>query len=131
MLLDELSTRLTDMSLVAAGYVVVKGTMPASPDKVIALRETGGGPPDVALGGGVVENPAVQVVVRGSPGDYAAPRLVLEAIYQASLTWGAFTASGTRYLNVGALQSPFPLRVDANDRQEVAVNFLAQKELSV
>lgn len=130
MLLDEMVSRATAEGLVAAGYELRSGPMPASPDKVMVLRETGGAAPEVAFGGDVVEQPGLQLVVRGVPHDYEGPRAVIEAFHQAVLGWGAFVADGTRYLALIPLQSPFPLRVDANERQELAVNYLAQKEPS-
>lgn len=130
MLLDELAARVTSQGLVAAGFTLLIGELPASPDAVIVLRETGGAGPEIAFGGDIVEQPGVQVVVRGAPHDYVPARAAIETLHQGILGWGAFVASGTRYLGMTALQSPFPLRIDLNDRQELAVNYLVQKEPS-
>jgi hypothetical protein len=131
MLLDEMADRLDDEGLVASGYELRKGPMPASPDQVIVLRESGGPASDVTFDGQVVDRPVLQVVVRGGPNDYQSPRNAIETIFRAVVDdWGAFVVDGVRYLGLTALQTPFPLRVDENDRQELAVNFLVEKEPS-
>jgi hypothetical protein len=131
MLTSEISARLSSESLVTTGYTVVRGKVPATPDKVIVLRETGGAGPERFLGGSAsVEQPALQVIVRGAKHDYDGPRLQIEQIYQAAMGWGAFTASSVRYLGLTPLQAPTKLRDDENERVEFVVNFLVQKELS-
>ncbi len=129
MLTGELRAKLIAASL-TTGYDVLEGKMPHTPNKVIALTESGGTGPEKFLGGGTVEQPAVQVRVRGEADDYAGPRLTIERIYQTLDGYGAFTVSGTRYLTLTPLQSPFLLRRDDNARCEFAVNFLVEKELS-
>jgi hypothetical protein len=126
----EVATKLTAASL-TTGYEVLRGKMPSSPDKVIALFETGGAGPQFFLGAtDAIEEPSLQVRVRGAANDYDGPRLTIEAIFQALLAYGAFTVSSVRYLSFTPLQSPYPLRRDENQRVEWAVNFLVQKELS-
>lgn len=130
MLTVEFAARLTAQSL-TTGYTVTRGILPATPDKVIAVYETGGSGPSLATGAGnTVENPNVQVVVRGVAHDYDGPRLAVERIYQAALGWGAFTQSSVRYLSVTPLAAPFVRNRDENGRVEWAVNFAVEKELS-
>lgn len=130
MLSSEFTSRLTSLGL-TTGYTVRRGLLPPDPDKVIAAFETGGSGPFIAFGGATTENPNLQLVVRGAPRDSDGPRTTIEAIYQATMLWGAFTASnGTRYLGVMPLQAPFVRQRDVNERVEWAVNFAIEKELS-
>lgn len=130
MLLDEISARLTAQSLVTTGFIVREGALTDKQDKVIALYETGGTGPELFGASPPVERPGLQVVVRGAAHDAATPRAQIESIYQAMIGWGAFSSGGVRYLRLTALQAPFPLRVDENERRLYAVNFLVEKELS-
>jgi hypothetical protein len=129
MLTVEMAAKLTAAGL-TTGYTVARGQLLSTPDKQIALYETGGTSPDVAFGGDTVDNPGLQIVVRGEAQDYDGPRETIEAIYQAILSWGAFTQSDTRYLNVTPLQAPFVRNRDGNQRIEFAFNVLVSKELS-
>jgi hypothetical protein len=132
MLTDEIKARLDALSLVDADYTVFRGKMPATPDEVVVLRETGGTAAERFMGGTAsIEQPSLQVIVRGAPHDYDGPRLVADTIWQAMVEWGAFTADGTRYVGLTPLQSVFPLRDgDENHRKEFSMNFLVLKEMS-
>lgn len=131
MLTSELKTKIeATTSLLTTGYTVFRGFLPATPDKAVALFESGGSGQSNAFGG-TVEQPGLQVIVRGAPDDYDVARLQIEKLYQALSGWGAFTVAGTRYLSFTPLQAPFPLGgKDGNQRQTFSVNFLVQKELS-
>ena len=129
MLTGELSARLTSESLVPSGYTVIRGRMPATPDKVIALAETPGLLPWDEFST-TVEQPGFQVMVRDVAYDYDTPRATIEAIYQAMEGWGAFTASGTRYLRVAPQQPPFLLSRDEDERVTFVFNAIAEKEMS-
>ena len=129
MITADVSSKLTLAGL-TTGYEVLRGKMPSSPDKVIAIFETGGSGPNFFMGSGTVEEPAIQIRVRGEVEDYDTPRAKIEQIYQAFAGYGAFTVNSTRYLAFTPLQSPYPLRKDDNRRVEWAVNFLVRKELS-
>lgn len=130
MLTAELATRLTAQSL-TTGYTVTRGQLPSTPDKVIAIYETPGAGPSRDFSGNVVENPNALIVVRGVAQDYDAPRLTIEAIYQAVQNWGAFTVSSVRYLSITPLANPFVKnRSDADQRVEWGLNLTIEKELS-
>ncbi len=130
MLLPELKAKLVAEGL-TTGYTVRDGLLPATPDLVIAINETGGSGPEQFGSSPSIEMPAVQVMVRGAAYDYATPRLQAERIYQALQDWGAWAAdNGTRYLKITPLQAPFPFNRDDNTRVVFAVNFLIEKELS-
>ncbi len=130
MITAELSAKLTAASL-TTGYEVLRGKMPSSPDKVIALFESGGaGVQQFMCEIGAIEEPTLQIRVRGIADDYDGPRLTIERIFQALLGYGAFSTATARYLSFTPLQSPFLFRRDDSKRVELAVNFLIQKELS-
>lgn len=131
MITAEISARLTAQSLVTTGFAIYRNVMPDTPDKVIALFETGGIGPETFLGSSTtVESPGLQVRVRGIRQDSDTPRLQIERIYQAVIGWGGFTQTGVKYIGFRALQAPFMMGRDANERVEWAVNFLVLKELS-
>jgi len=99
------------------------GRMPDSPDACVALYEYGGSAPDNTMGGGlpVLQNPSVQIAVREVL--YASAEslislcwITLEGIIDMSL-------SGTRYNRVTAIQSPFVLERDSQDRVIFVQNF--------
>ena len=129
MLSAEFGARLTAQGL-TTGYTVIRNTVPALPDKVIVVTETGGSGPSQTFDGQTVENPNVQVVVRGLADDSDGPRLTAERIYQAAMNWGAFSQSSVRFLSVTPLAAPFPRGKDDNRRVEWVVNFAVEKELS-
>jgi hypothetical protein len=111
---------------------ITAGSMPATPDTMGAVYEYGG---SQAMAGfsypGIQhENPSVQVVFRGGPGDYLAPRQKAEAAYRALTQIQAKVLSGTKYLFVSAIQSPFLLTRDDNERVLIACNYSITKELS-
>lgn len=131
MLLDETAARITAEGLLAAGYVLLQGALTPTPDKQVVLHETGGlAAARFFCGSATVDQPGLQLVVRGPARDYAGPRAQIETLYQALCDWGAFEASGVRYLGLSPQQAPFPMTRDENERVVFAVNFLVQKEWS-
>lgn len=111
---------------------ISKGFMPTGPDQQIALIETPGEPPLDTLGtvaGRInVERPVLQIVCRGVPDNYAAPRQLAEDIFQSLHGVPATVLNGTRYLAIEALSSPTNLGQDDNARWEVGMNFMFWKE---
>lgn len=99
------------------------GRMPDSPDACVALYEYGGSAPDNTMGGGlpVLQNPSVQIAVRAV--------LYASAESLINLCWGTLegivdmSLSGTRYNRVTAIQSPFVLERDSQDRVIFVQNF--------
>jgi hypothetical protein len=99
------------------------GRMPDSPDTCVVLYEYGGSAPDNTMGGGlpVLQNPSVQVAVRAV--------LYASAESLINLCWGTLegivdmSLSGTRYNRVTAIQSPFVLERDSQDRVIFVQNF--------
>jgi hypothetical protein len=83
MLTAEISTRLTAQGLVTGDYEVFRGKVPASPDEVIVLHETGGAGAEQFLGATAsLEQPALKITVRGTRFQHDEPRLIIERIYR-------------------------------------------------
>ncbi len=129
MLLDELKAY-----AVAQGVTtpIFKGLLPPSPDACIALHEYPGRDPEAGFGraGVVRERPRVQVEVRGAPDDYVTPRTVAETLWQLFASITATTLSGTLYLTVWPVQSPYLKDRDANKRVVFGFNLDVHKNRS-
>lgn len=130
--LDELGAFVASACSLTLGTTVFLGMMPSAPDACIALYEYPGLGPDFVFGQSAVslESPRVQVLVRGAKSDYEAPRAVAETAYRACAAAGAQLISGTRYLRIAPLQSPFRLGTDDNGRVLIAFNLQVEKGLS-
>lgn len=118
---------------------IFKEFLPPSPDDAILIRVTGAYPPIRAMGsparsGGigagmiVIERPTVQVV-RRSPSALRA-EAEMNYIFNFLDGVGDRTINGTRYNQITALQSPFPLAQDETKRTERVCNFLIEKYVS-
>lgn len=124
-LLDAIAMHLTSQGLVdgTSGWGLAKGWMPPEPDRVIALFEYAGSPPQNAA---PLDRPGLQVRLRGDKqqvsGAYAAARAQIERIRESLHAVGAeVIAPAVRA--VVATQSVFPLGLDDNHRIEFACNF--------
>ncbi len=135
-LLNEIAAKLAALGLGTVGTSIHIGMMPETPDVCCAVYEYGGQPPEFGFGtaGISYESPAVQVVFRGLPGDYATPRASAATAYNglASVEATTLTGGGTSafYHTVHPQQAPFSLGPDANQRVRIAFNCIAEKELS-
>ena len=125
-LLDEIADRLALLDL----GLIVKGQMPATPDRAVALNEYAGGGAETGFGfpGLQDELPGLQVKVRGVRDDYAGPRDVIETIYRELPKVQGQLLSGTMYRMIKPQQVPFILERDSSERCVFAVNFLCEKE---
>jgi hypothetical protein len=130
-MLDELYTYIPATNSAFAGLLHL-GHLPESPNRAIALYEYGSGPGIQIMEtlGMAYEDVRLQVVCRGSPLDYVGPRtdcynlmLLLMVVQNASL-------SGTWYLSIDALQSPFMIERDTQERVKIANNYRIVKRLS-
>lgn len=127
-LTDDFGSWLTDNGFVggATGWTLAKNSIPADPDKVVALMQFGGRYPLARAG---LDRPTLQINVRGEPrntsGAVSAADAKIHAIFRALAVPGVFplTISGTSYRYAHAQQSPFQLRHDENERPEWVVNF--------
>lgn len=118
--LDSNSTRFT------LGTNLFLNFQPDEPATCAALYEDLGGQPVATFGAAhVIENPRLQLVCRSS-GDLTGPTIARANIDAA---WGILdgvantTLSGSTYLRVAAVQSPFLLERDARGRVSFAANF--------
>jgi len=120
-------------SLGVVGIDLIVGKLPNDPDACGAVYEYGGVPPDLGFGapGIQFETPAVQIVFRGAPHDYAGPRAKAETAYRALAAVEVRLLSGTFYRWIHPQQAPFLLARDDAERVVIACNFLLEKNLSV
>ena len=84
--------------------------MPDEPDTLICLYEYAGVGPEMAHDGQAWENPRLQAVVRNE--NYAQARGVAQDVYE-KLNGKANFLMTSPYLKAIALQSPFPMMIDA------------------
>jgi hypothetical protein len=121
MLLDDLSAHLSSNGMTT---VIYKGAMQETPNDIVVLRETGGFPSQhvmsAATGHAILEEPTVQVLSRSLAYD-AASTVARQAL---ALFDGLrdTTINGVLYHWVTALQPPFLLERDANQRFIIAFN---------
>lgn len=116
------------LSLGTFGTTVFCNTMPASPDNLISTYEYGGAPSSMPMGSvpaSAIEHPSVQVEVRNTSSRTA--RSTAYTIYKALDGLGDVTLQGVTYMHMFALQPPFPLEVDANNRTIFAFNLWISK----
>mgnify|MGYP001559215450 CR=1 FL=1 len=130
MFLDDLWDALSSAGATSGGFEMFKTLMPDSPDQVIALFETGGGPPVHAMNAGpgtaVVERPHVAVWTRAAIPTTA--RKKAQDVFFSLDALGDKTINGVRYLSVFALQSPFLLQRDETSRPIYVTNFEVVRE---
>lgn len=129
-IVDEIATLLASSLSLTLGTGLAKNFLPSSPNAVLAVLETGGGPPSYVLGTRApdYENPTVQVLARGEPTDFDTPRAQAQAAWDAINAVQAEALSGTDYGMVTMLNSPFPLRKDELERYEIAFNLTAERK---
>lgn len=130
--LAELGSFLQSRGIGTVGTDLFLGTLPDAPDACGALREYSGPPPEVGFGspGLAFETPAVQVVFRGAPNNYPAPRAKAEAAYRALAELQVSSVSGADYLMVTPQQAPFLLERDDKVRPVIVFNVHCYKRLS-
>lgn len=135
MLLDEIAKLLQDNSIATINTNLFKGAAPPTPDTCTTLYETAGISPVFAMSTApAYEKPGFQVINRST--NYKTARNKAETIYRRLIGTGNITlkptstATGTRYLNIEAMQQPFYIGPDENNRYLVACNYIAWKQLS-
>jgi len=130
--LDEVAVFLAAAGLGTLGIDLFKGKLPNDPDACGVLYEYGGVAPEGQFGATGIrhETPAIQVVFRGAPHDYAGPRAKAGVAFDALTNVETQALSGTFYHWIHAIQSPFFLQRDDAERTLIACNFLCEKEPS-
>lgn len=111
------------------GTDLFRGFLPDTPDVATCLYEYPGLSGDYGAGGqSYLERPRVQVLVRDP--SYTAGRARIELIYRLLDTVSGDLINQVRYYSIAALQAPFTMGRDKNDRSLLACNFQAMKETS-
>jgi hypothetical protein len=133
---DELRTFLVAQGLGRADVDIFLGGMPELPGVPFACTvitdSIGGQAPRHVFSAAEAsfEISRVQISTRGAPHDYLGPRRQIERIYQLLTRQGAQTLSGTRFLDISAIQSPFTVGRDEKLRWVFYVNFEVHKQMS-
>jgi hypothetical protein len=129
-LLDDLGTYLaTEVASLTLGTNLFLGRLPDDPDTCVAVYEYSGDDPVNVMGGpGLppVEQPRVQVAVRAA--GYATAHTLAVECWTALEQVLNETLTSTRYHRVAAIQSPFPMRRDDQDRVVFAQNYRVIKD---
>lgn len=106
------------------------GTEPPSPDLCVTLYEYASAMPEGQVGGDtlIIENPTVQVRVRGVRDDYDTPYNLARSIVNAFVKIQDGDLSGKKYQAVIPKQSVLHLGKDENFRHIFIVNFQIMKD---
>jgi hypothetical protein len=109
-----------------------KGSLPAAPDTCTAVYETGGLPSvhafNALAGQAKVEQPRIQVVCRAA--GYATARVAAHKAFKLLDGLPTRDINGVGYQWGAAVQSPFAMGRDKQDRELVACNYDIVKRLS-
>lgn len=124
-MLDDIGAYLVTHSFGTLGTNMFIGDMPETPDVCIALFEYAGEPPEDTHDGQGVDNPGLQVRVRGT--SYSTARATISSIQDHLHTLRNTTLTATKYLFIRAVQSPFSLGRDSSKRIDLVQNFIVTK----
>jgi len=115
--------------LVTAGLAtgdIKLGRLPESGnDKVIAIKDTGGFPPNPAF---LIDNPTVQILIRGNKQDYSVTYTLARLIIDALLGLPKQTVNGTVYIGIWMQSDIIPLGYDESQRPMFSLNFRLVRE---
>lgn len=132
MLLPDIVSVIETAALASFGVDLFSGGLPPNPSECCALVEYGGMPPMRTQNEGAIpssaqgaEMPRFQLIVRSS--DYEAGRTFIQSLWDLLDAIVNRDVNGTFYQRVAALQSPFMLERDDNDRWIFVANFQASK----
>jgi len=124
-ILDDLGAALESAGVGTLGTSLFLGEMPETAVMpVLALLEYPGEMGERTFGGPVTETPRVQILGRGAT--YPEVRAKVQDAYKA--LDGVYASSGTPALYIQALQPPFRIGTDAQDRVLVACNIRAVRK---
>ncbi len=131
MILDDLRDKLTSQGVATTAELYVHD-LPSTPDELLSLHLTAGGPVERAMsagpGTGQLERPHVQLRVRAGHPMTAYKRA--QDAYNALDHLGPVTINGVLYHHVVALQSPFFLEEDLSGRYLYVCNFEVLREIA-
>lgn len=125
-LLEDIGTYLEAESIGTQGTDLFIGMMPDEPDNCVAIYQYSGLAPVKAMtivpGEYVMEQPRVNVMVRNSSFQNAQAKA--QAVFDAL---GGYSAGNILFID--ALQSPYQLGPDQNNRQLIGCNFEVTKAI--
>ena len=136
MLLDDIADLLSSGGIGTVGstanWGIFTGRRPDFPDKVVSVFEYGGAGSLHAMASGaglaVAERPRVQVVVRSNA--YSTGRTKANDVFRLMDGLRERTINGVTYKWAAAIQSPFLMARDENDRALIACNYEVWKAIS-
>lgn len=123
-LLEELGTYVAANTSLVLGTDLFLSQLPDTPDTSVVITESSGAAPVDVLGGQdlpAYERPRVQVVCRAA--SYTVARDLADDVYRALIKIAGDTLSGTHFIRVEAVQSPFPLSRDEDRRVLFVCNY--------
>ena len=128
MILDDVATYLESNSTRLNRSNLTRGFMPENPSTVATVFETGGYTPIHFYSTGTqtraYERPGLMIHTRST--DQQTARTFAEVVFtilDGVHDRGLPTTTGTHYVEIGAVQSPFLVGRDQNDRYIFSVNF--------
>ena len=135
MLLDDLGDYLSSQGIGTTGSSIFANRFPVNaPDNAICLIETGGMASDHAMATGpglaVMERPRVQVTARSCAFCDQQARTIAHNAFMALDGVRTRTINGTTYYWITAVQPPFPMPMDKNNRPHFTFNVQIMKALS-
>jgi len=123
-LIDDVGSKLVSDSVVggATGWTLYKSIMKDSPDKAIAVFDTGGGSPDQTQGD-AYDPLTFQVMIRGEAYGYSAAKTKADAVFTSL---NNATVSGYAYM-FASHSGVLSLQPDKNNRTQLVINFECMK----
>jgi hypothetical protein len=128
MILDEVAAFLQAEGIGLIGQTLFMGSMPqdepgtGGQDAIMAVIEIPGQGPRSTHDLAKYELPHLQIATRGAPYGYPAARQKAQDAWEALDGLANTALSGTTYLLIEALQSPYWLRTDDNNRPYLIFN---------
>ena len=132
-MLSDIGTKLAAATIstqdLTLGTNLFLGRLPESPDTCVAIYQTTGIAPMDQLGSAApnLEQPPLQVRCRAT--SYSTGEALANDVWGVLVLILNETLTSTRYLRVEALQSPFPLERDTQDRIIFVANYRIIKEV--
>ena len=99
--------------------------MPETPDACVCVYEGEGGVPEFTMGTTMLDNPAIQIIVRGAREDYVTARDKAQTIRLLLSGLTNETLSGVVILRFSPIGSILPMGFDKNDRPMISSNYRA------
>ena len=127
MLLDEIATLLEQNGFYVANSDTFVSTLPVDAKLcVIAILDYAGEGPSRTSGGVAADRPRIQIQVRHEEDEQA--RTIAYQVRDLLDGTADIEVNGTRYVWIAALQDPFPLMRDAQNRLVMVCNYEVIKE---